>query len=219
MIGNHSPHLQAFANKGTVRRLRPVLPAWSFTVWLAAPLIGIGLWRGIVVRTPFDAPRGRRALRAAGIAALVFGLYFGVGTLIRAGVPVPVVSALYPGTILRSSSRIPFRTDYRKAMAEARELARPVMIEFTGETCPACRELESGVFSRDGVAAEAERFVSIQVDVDRPDLPGDVLGRYGVKGVPTVVWIDSGGNVLDALTVTGSDIAPEEFLRRMKQVD
>jgi len=216
--------------------LRPVLPTWSFTAWLAAPLIGLGLWRGVVVRIPLEAPRAgrvgapdstsgalmrraRRALRAAGIAALVFGLYFGVGAIIRAGVPAPVVSALYPGTILRSSSRVPFRADYREAMAEARELARPVMIEFTGQTCPACRELESKVFSRDDVAAEAERFVSIRVDVDRPDVPGDVPARYGVKGVPTVVWIDSRGGPLPALTVTGSDITPEEFLRRMKQVD
>jgi len=203
----------------SVYYLRPVLPAWSFTAWLAAPLIGIGLWRGVLVRTPLEAPRARRALRAAGIASLVFGLYFGAGALIRAGVPAPVVSALYPGTILKSPSRIPFQTDYQEAMAEARDSARPVMIEFTGETCPACREIESRVFSRDDVAAEAERFVSIQVDVDRPDSPDDVIGRYGVQGVPTVVWIDRSGNVLDALTVTGSDIAPEEFLRRMRAVE
>ena len=199
--------------------LRPVLPAWSFTVWLAAPLIGLGLWRGVLVRIPLEASRARRALRAGGIAALVFGLYFGVGALIRAGVPVPVVSALYPDTILRPSSRIPFRTDYREAVAEARDSGRPVMVEFTGETCPACRELELKIFSREDMAAEAERFISIRVDVGRADLPGDILSRYDVKGVPTVVWIDSRGDMVGALTVTGSDIAPEEFLRLMKQVD
>ena len=32
LIGDHSPHLQAFANKGIVRRLRPVLPAVTCSV-------------------------------------------------------------------------------------------------------------------------------------------------------------------------------------------
>jgi len=62
-------------------------------------------------------------------------------------------------------------------------------------------------------------LVSIRVNADRADAPRDLPGRYGVKGVPTVIWIDSRGNVLSSLTVTGSDITTEEFLHRMGAVE
>jgi thiol:disulfide interchange protein DsbD len=196
--------------------LRTVLPVEAFSAWLATPLIALGVVRVLAIRVPDNASRGRKALKALGLTAVVFGIYFGVGGLVRAGMPAPGISALYPGTILAAQSRMDFRTDFAAAASEARSTGTPVVVEFTGENCPACRELESTIFSREDIAAEAQRFIAIRADVSRT--PESVLNRYAVKGVPTVVWIDSRGNTLDGLRVTGARIAPEEFLRRMRAV-
>lgn len=198
--------------------LRPMLPVWAFTAWVAIPLIMIGVWRAAIVRTALDAPRGRLALRAAGIAALVFGGYFGLGALVRIGMPAPVVSYIYPDAIVPSPSKIEFRTDYAAALAEARASGRPVMLDFVKPNCPGCRELEHEVFSRDDVALEAERFVRVRVDIDDPPVPiVELKSRYGIGGAPTVVWLDAEGKIYADLTVADGGIAPAEFLRRMRE--
>jgi thioredoxin-related protein len=42
--------------------------------------------------------------------------------------------------------------------------------------------------------------------------------KYRVEGAPTVVLIDSAGNVRYDLAVTDGSIAAEEFLRRLREV-
>jgi thiol:disulfide interchange protein DsbD len=198
--------------------LRPVLPAGAFAAWFAIPLIAIGVWRGVIVRAAPDAPRGVLALRAAGIATLVFGLYLGGGALVRAGMPAPGISYLYPDEIVPSPSLVEFRTDYAAALAEARAARRPVMLDFVKPNCPGCRELEHNVFSREDVARESEAFVRVRVDINDPPVPVEELkDAYGIEGAPTVVWLDGDGKPMHDLTVADGGIAPEEFLRRMRE--
>jgi thiol:disulfide interchange protein DsbD len=198
--------------------LRPVLPAGTFTPWLAIPLVAVGVWRGVIVKTAPDAPRGVLALRAAGIITLVFGAYLGVGALVRAGVPAPVVSNLYPDAIVPSPSKIEFRTDYADALAEARAAGRPVMLDFVKPNCPGCRELEHNVFSREDVAREAQAFVRVRVDIDDPPVPvAELKALYGIQGAPTVVWLGRDGDPRRELTVADGGIGWQEFLRRMRE--
>jgi len=197
---------------------RPIMPAWVFTVWLAAPLVILGIWRGVIVKTAPDAPRWRVAIRAAGITGLVFGAYFGVGTLLRAGVRVPLVAGAYPDAIIPSPSKIEFRTDYAQALAEARAAGRPVMLDFVKPNCPGCRQLEHEVFSRDDVAEEALAFVRVRVDIDDPPVPQQELKEaYDLVSAPTVVWLDAKGNMRKDLTVADGGIGWQEFLRRMRE--
>jgi thiol:disulfide interchange protein DsbD len=199
---------------------RPVLPSWAFTPWLAAPLLALGIWRGLAVRLPAEASRGKLALKAAGVASLVFGLYFGTGALIREGVPAPLVSGLYPDAVVPSPSRIEFRTDYEAALEEAREAGRPVMIDFVLPNCAGCRQLEEEVFSREDVAEEARRFETVRIDLADPPVPVERLKEeYRVFGAPTVVWLDSSGRIRHGLTVADGATPPEAFLERMREVN
>ncbi|MHC4200503.1 MAG: protein-disulfide reductase DsbD family protein [Planctomycetota bacterium] len=200
--------------------LRPVLPVWAFTAWLAVPLFVLGVWRGVWKRTAPDTPRGRLALRAAGLAAFVLGTYLGVGALIREGMPAPLMSALYPDEVVPSPSKITFRTDYEAALREAEASRRPVMIDFVLPNCSGCRQLEENVFSRDDVAAEAKRFVTTRVDLAAAPVPVEELkARYRIFGAPSVVWIDTSARIRHDLTVADGGVAPEEFLRRMRAVE
>jgi len=195
---------------------RPIMPTWVFTVWLAAPLAILGIWRGVISKTAPGAPRWRVAVRAAGITGLVFGAYFGGGALLRSGVRVPLVAGAYPDAIVPSPSKIEFRTDYSDALAEARAAGRPVMLDFVKPNCPGCRQLEHEVFSRDDVAEEAEAFVRVRVDIADPPVPvSELKDLYGIQGAPTVVWLDAEGNMRKDLTVSDGGIGWREFLRRM----
>ncbi|MFB6617453.1 thioredoxin family protein [Streptomyces sp. NPDC085524] len=67
------------------------------------------------------------------------------------------------------------------------ERGRPVLVEFTADWCPPCRQL-APVLS--AVAAEeADRLKVVQLDVDSS--PGTVA-RYGVLSMPTLLVFRDG---------------------------
>lgn len=66
--------------------------------------------------------------------------------------------------------------DYDEAMAAAKRLRRPVMIDFTGWSCVNCRKMESEVWSDPAVKAEINQdFVLLQLYVDDKTVLPDSL--------------------------------------------
>jgi thiol:disulfide interchange protein DsbD len=88
--------------------------------------------------------------------------------------------------------------DYSEELLKsAAAQGKPVIIDFSAEWCTPCRELEEATFhNADVVRLAMQEFIMVKVDVTRGGNPvyEDLLLRYGVKGVPTVVFLDSQGN-------------------------
>jgi thiol:disulfide interchange protein DsbD len=84
------------------------------------------------------------------------------------------------------------------ALAAAKRDCKPVMIDFGAEWCIACKEIEKYVHTDAAVAEEARRFVNIKVDAteETPALT-TLQQRYGVVGLPTIVFIDKSGRYAD----------------------
>lgn len=86
---------------------------------------------------------------------------------------------------------------WHKNYAEASEIARatgkPMMIDFTAEWCPPCKEMERSFWPRPKVIALSEKFVCVSLNYD---LKGPAVSRYGVDRIPALVFTDSWGNVL-----------------------
>ncbi len=95
---------------------------------------------------------------------------------------------------------------------------RPLLVDFTASWCGACKELDKVTFSAPDVSAEASRFVAVKVDASNDEDPEVVttLGRYRVKGLPTVLIFDSSGK--EALRYNDF-VSPSEFLDAIKRVD
>lgn len=74
----------------------------------------------------------------------------------------------------------------------------PAVVEFVTEGCPPCR----AAALRLQAAAEDARVTFAQIDVGRRP---EVARRYGIRSVPTVAVIGTGGRVLDAWTAVPSD--------------
>ena len=106
---------------------------------------------------------------------------------------------------------------YSEALVEtARIQKKPVIIDFYATWCAPCRELEEITFHHPEVVKLAQDFVMVKVDLTQKGDPShqQALGRYEVKGVPTVVFLDGDGKECQNLRLVDY-LPPEQFLFRL----
>ncbi|WP_313187768.1 protein-disulfide reductase DsbD family protein [Sphingobacterium siyangense] len=80
--------------------------------------------------------------------------------------------------------------DYDQALETAKELNKPVLIDFTGWNCVNCREMEANVWTDPGVAKLLkEDFVMAELFVDdKTELPANeqFISKYSGKKIKTI---------------------------------
>ncbi len=147
-----------------------------------------------------------------------------IAFMIRMGAPVAAPKIIAGGgapaefawalTFKPEQSLAPFE----QALAQAKADCKPVMIDFFADWCAACKELDHLTYVAPMVVAEAGRFVTIKVDgTDENDVTSALYERFGVKGLPTVAFIDPMGKVLQNPRMTGF-MPPEQFLPEMQKI-
>lgn len=129
--------------------------------------------------------------------------------------------------------------DYDEALAAAKKLNKPIMVDFTGWSCVNCRKMESEVWTKPNVQKMiTENFVLLQLYVDdRTDLPQDqqfrssydnskitTIGQknanyeivhFNRNSQPYYVFLDHNGNMLNDRGYR-YDPDPQEFIDFMK---
>jgi thiol:disulfide interchange protein len=84
-------------------------------------------------------------------------------------------------------------TDYAAGMAQAKQEAKPIFIDFGAEWCHWCKELEQKTFPDPAVAAKLAGFVCIKVDVDKDKATAE---KHGASALPLSVILDPTGKEL-----------------------
>ena len=166
------------------------------------------------------------------VALLVVGI--GVGAIhldfkegktverIRKGVGVLLTTvggflAIMWVTLPAPGARIEWRDDFTVAIAHARSAGTPYVIDFGADWCGACGELDRETFTDARVVAEADRFVTIHVDMTQRTPEKDaLLATYNQRGLPLVAFHTSGGSEAHRVTTF---IEPGEMLALMRSVD
>lgn len=181
--------------------LKPLLPETLNLALLAGVALAAALHLGWLDRTP-AAFRGFQWLKTTAALAGVVIATFLVGSWAFRG----------PGVTWQPYSH--------QLLAQAREAGKPVIIGFYATWCTPCRELEDITFHHPEVVNLAKRdFVMVKVDLTRKGdpTPARLLSQYGVKGVPTVVFLDGKGSERQDLRLVDY-LPPEQFLGRMTAV-
>lgn len=102
-------------------------------------------------------------------------------------------------------------------LAQAAQEQRPVIIDFWADWCAACHELEEHTFTDARVRAMAGNFVLLKYDATKDsETLRDLKKKYNIQGLPTVLFFNSHGVWIDALTLTQFESA-ENFLSRMEK--
>jgi thiol:disulfide interchange protein DsbD len=184
---------------GTTLSVLPRAVPFALAGWLWA--LGLGLGACVVswMSTRFAAS-GNRVLMAIGILLFVVSGFFAVTKVTRT-----------------EDSLAWEHLTVDVAQARARRDNRPLLVDFTATWCGACKELDRLTFSSSAVKSEAQRFLTVKIDATHDDDPAvsRSLELLSVKGLPTVVLIDSTGHEVKRFT----DFVPEgAFVEALRAV-
>jgi thioredoxin:protein disulfide reductase len=149
-------------------------------------------------------------------AAVVFIVIAVAGALIFTGSPATWFAKA--PTEITQTKVLPFVPYSEKVLAQAQVEGMPVMIDFYADWCVACKELEQFTFSAPEVQALATEFVFVKFDATQSTpLFEELQSRYGIVGLPFIVFIDGKGHWRQDLTLTGFEDAPE-FVKRLQEL-
>jgi thiol:disulfide interchange protein DsbD len=181
--------------------IQPLLPGTVKVFLLAAVALAAALHLGWIDKSQAEF-RGFEWLKTgAAIAGLIIATLL-IGSWVMRG----------PGVALQPYSE--------PLLVEARRLNKPVIIDFYADWCAPCRELDEVTFHDPEIVKQAQRdFIMIKVDLTQKGNPVHerLLDQYGVKGVPTVVFLDPQGKERRDLRLV--DYLPaDQFLIRMAEV-
>jgi len=117
-----------------------------------------------------------------------------------------------------ASAGVDWRAYSDEALAEASREGKPAVIDFFTDWCIACKEMDKKTFSDRDVIAASRNFVMLRSDLTSEKDPGirALYQKYGIRGVPTYVFLAPDGKELDDVRLVGFE-AKKDFLLRLKR--
>jgi thiol:disulfide interchange protein len=113
-----------------------------------------------------------------------------------------IVTALFIGVFFTqqalqgwSKDQVNWRYSFNQASAESNETNKPLLVVFTADWCPPCKQMKAWVYSNKNVADAIEAgFIPVKVDLTTEGLPDqNVAERYEVQSIPTMLTLTPAG--------------------------
>ncbi|GBC63419.1 protein-disulfide reductase DsbD [Desulfonema ishimotonii] len=190
--------------------IRPLVPAGIMMLMTGALLIGIGVFTGALDALQPESGAGDRLRKTVGILCLTLGIVYAARFAIG--------GHLQASPTQTEKSAIVWTEDEGAGLALARRQNRPAIIDFSADWCAACQKLESETFTHPEVVEGFKNFIAIRVDsTDAGDAHVRRLQKkYGVVGLPTVLFVGPDGRVITEQTIT-EYVRPSVMLERMRR--
>jgi len=137
-----------------------------------------------------------------------------------AGITCLAVASMWITTWVMKGPGVKWHNYTEQILQQAVTQKKPVIIDFYADWCAPCREFDDIVFHHPDVVKQAEeKFIMIKVDVTKGGNPfhEQLLKQYGVKGVPTIVFLDRQGEELPDLRMVDF-VPPNKFLIYMSNI-
>ncbi|MEW6127808.1 MAG: cytochrome c biogenesis protein CcdA [Acidobacteriota bacterium] len=179
--------------------LNPLMGKWASYVFVAFFAIS-ALYLLFVEAGKARPVQFAWVLRALGVAAIGLAVWFAI--------PVKV------------GESIKWQPYSEQALLDAQKQGKGVIIDTFADWCIPCKELDQLTFTDVNVKSEAEKFITLKLDLttaDEASEAGRAKNKFAIRGVPTVLFLDARGAEIPNLRLEGFE-KPDKFLARMKQL-
>ena len=162
-------------------------------------------------------------------AVLAVGGAFVIAGMLRSRVPGIARAAVAGGGIVllagaahfaprpaAAGTRLAFQP-YRPSAGTA--AGRAAIIDFSADWCIPCHELEDVTFADPRVRRALSEMSLYKADMTLGDSPEavELSGRFGIVGMPTIVFLDSSGKEIPGSRLVGFE-PPDRFLERVARL-
>lgn len=222
-VGLGLPYIGLAMAAGSIRRL-PRSGEWL--AWIEQ-LFGFVLI-GLAIYFLDPVVPGHVMLHALPYYAAAAGLYLGFISgagrrwrpflIIRSALGLVAVAGLVYLLIPRPvAPQLSFTPYSQKVLAEAAAEGRPILLDFSADWCIPCHEMENTTFRDPAVLKAASRFVRVRADLTAQNKRNQtIISKFDIMGVPTVVLIDSKGQIRKR---TVGYVGPEQMLENLRRID
>ena len=196
--------------------IQPLYPKWLFLSLLGVAGAMLGSFYGAFdPLTNFNGSArlkkgGMIILFTVGVALLVGGVAQKLGlvssTALQAATPVATANSPLPI----------FKPYSDAAFEEAKKSGKPIMLDFMAEWCGACKELEAQTYPVPEVSGLMNQFTMFKIDAtESTDEISRITTKFGIIGLPTLMFYNAKGEAKPDLSLTGFEDAPG-FAKRLK---
>lgn len=182
--------------------LNTIIPFRYFSPLVLIGLVAAGLYFGFFENSP------ARSIAFKAVRVLIAAVFIGIA--FWWGMPAGEDSA---------GPKIDWKP-YSQQLLEGRDPGTPVVIDFYADWCIPCKELDKESFSDPRVIDISRDFLMLKSNLTRENSPEvkALISEFGIRGVPTIVFIDSEGEERKDLRIVQFEDA-EEILSRLKQIE
>lgn len=120
---------------------------------------------------------------------------------------------LYMISCSKANAQIKWEKTLESAIKKAKSKNMPIMIDVYTDWCTWCKELDKNTYANKKVIDMAKKMVSVKLNPETSKEGEEIAAKYGVKGYPTVLFINADGIILENV---GGYIEGEKFVPYMQ---
>ncbi|NLF96653.1 MAG: thioredoxin fold domain-containing protein, partial [Candidatus Riflebacteria bacterium] len=168
---------------------------------------------GLFTSIPENAGMQPKVLKSFGVVAIAVACAFAISAASQWGcLCLPRSKAEKQA----DQADIFWQHDLEKALSESAKTGKPVFVDFRADWCSVCKDLEMNVFPHPQVKPLLQRVITVKIDATAPDDKiNAILQRYGIFGLPTLLFIGPDGKEIKNLRVVGY-ISPDQLEKKIR---